>query len=110
MTIETEKKIREVTRQLRELLSNQTLVKRTVEELRKVLTEKNKRYGDSALSPMKVFSKLGSRNGLYLRADDKLSRIHNADTLRKNDVADLMGYCVLICIENDWTDWSELID
>jgi len=80
------------------------------DQLCKILTEKNKLYGDSALSPIKIFSKMDAANGLYLRADDKLSRIKNAKDLRMNDVADLMGYCVLICIENGWTDWSELID
>lgn len=85
-------------------------IERVTNQLRDVLTEKNRRYGDSALNPIKIFSKLDTENGLYIRADDKLSRICNADELRKNDIADLMGYCVLICIEKEWFDWSDLLD
>ena len=79
-------------------------------QLEIILKEKNKRYGDSALHPIGVFSKTDAENGLYKRADDKLSRIKNSNELRKNDIADLMGYCVLICIEKKWFDWSDLID
>lgn len=85
-------------------------IKKVTDQLRKMLTEKNKRYGDSALKPIKVFSKDNAKKGLYIRADDKLSRIKNSTELRKNDVADLMGYCVLICMAKGWYDWSDLID
>jgi len=74
------------------------------------LREKNKRYGDSALHPIGVFAKDGAAKGLYLRADDKLSRIQNSAELRKNDCVDLMGYLVLMCIEHGWMDWRDQID
>ena len=74
------------------------------------MTEKNKCYGDSALHPVQVFNKLDVTKALYVRADDKVSRIKNSDTLRKNDIADLMGYMVLICIANGWLDFSDQID
>lgn len=74
------------------------------------LQEKNIRYGNSALEPVRVFSKLPADEQLKIRMDDKVSRIINSDELRKNDVVDLMGYMVLICIKNGWDNFDELLD
>lgn len=76
----------------------------------KVLVEKNRRYGDSAVAPVRIFSKAEKCEQLRVRLDDKLSRIANGEVLRKNDMADLIGYCVLMCHINGWHDFSELID
>lgn len=72
-----------------------------------VLTEKNKRYGNSALKPINVFN---GKSKVGQRADDKVSRIQNSPVLRKNDVADLIGYLFLICQENNWTCFKDQID
>ena len=45
--------------------------------MNKILLEKNKRYGDSALHPVNVFSKLPATNSIQVRLDDKLNRIKN---------------------------------
>lgn len=71
------------------------------------MEHKNKLYGNSALEPMQVFEgkcKVGQR------VDDKLARIKNSDELRKNDVADLMGYLTLICVEKGWKSFDEFKD
>ena len=47
------------------------------------LIAKNKKYGNSALEPLKVFSKIEPENGICIRMDDKLSRIANSNELRK---------------------------
>jgi hypothetical protein len=79
--------------------------------MRDLVVEKNKRYGDSALFPRNIFSKLESGEGIKVRIDDKLSRIiNNKGEIRKNDVADLIGYLVLLSISQDWLDFSDLID
>lgn len=84
--------------------------------LRDVLLEKNRRYGNSALSPLGVFSKHisekndASVNGMYARLDDKLSRIRNADVVRKNDVADIVGYLCLLCVKKGWVNFKDLVD
>jgi hypothetical protein len=79
--------------------------------MRDLVLEKNKRYGDAALTPKQVFSKLDAVEGLKIRLDDKISRImNNSGEIRKNDVADIMGYLVLLAISQNWLDFSDLVD
>ena len=71
-----------------------------LEEIRDLLIAKNQKYGNSALEPLGVFSKLDSKEGLLVRIDDKLKRIKNG-SLEKDDedvVNDLIGYLVLLKI------------
>jgi len=85
-------------------------ISETFNSLRDVVLEKNKRYGDSALNPIGIFSKGDAIAALCCRLDDKISRVKNSEELRKNDLADVCGYIVLLCIANGWTDFSELVD
>ena len=91
----------------------------TADKIKKVLVSaehllqiKNKRY--SMQKPVNVFVKdkdnLTNDIALRKRLDEKLARIANADELRKNDTADLIGYLVLLCIEKDWLNFDDLID
>ena len=76
----------------------------------RIVLEKNKRYGNSALNPLNIFSELSAEEGIRVRLDDKLSRIRNSAKLRKNDVADIMGYLILLSLSKNWEDFSDLID
>ena len=79
----------------------------------KVLTEKNKRYGNAALEPINIFYKGDAENSILIRLDDKLQRIirHCAETsnsmslpeFRKNDMFDLLGYCILLSISKKFS-------
>ena len=71
---------------------------------------KNTMYGNSALEPIGIFAKVDASTSIRIRLDDKLQRIKNNTELRKNDVSDLIGYLTLLCVENDWTDFSEFKD
>ena len=65
-------------------------------EVRDMLLEKNRKYGNSALDPVRVFSKADRLEQLKVRIDDKLSRIRNAQSDEDEDVVDdLLGYLVL---------------
>jgi DNA polymerase II large subunit len=75
-----------------------------------LLQYKNQKYGNSALQPINVFSKESSEGSILIRLDDKLSRIKNSDTLRKNDISDIMGYLTLLCVSKGWDDFSEFKD
>jgi len=69
-------------------------------EIRELLVSKNLKYGNSALEPLGVFSKLSAKDGLLVRIDDKLKRIKNG-SLEKDDedvINDLIGYLVLLKI------------
>ena len=65
-----------------------------------LLCQKNESYGDSACSPIKIFSKLESDDAICARIDDKVSRIANrglnGDT--EDTLFDLIGYLVLLQI------------
>ena len=67
--------------------------------LGKLIISKNKQYGDAALNPRNVFSKLAPGEGIKLRMDDKLSRIERGDGTGDEDAhGDLMGYLTLLKI------------
>tara|TARA_R110000765_G_scaffold221706_2_gene325634 strand:- start:3141 stop:3791 length:651 start_codon:yes stop_codon:yes gene_type:complete len=72
-----------------------------------MLNEKNKRYGDAALKPLSI---VGKHHRLGVKVDEKLSRIKNANDLKKNDVADTIGYLFLICKDMGWEDFSDQLD
>lgn len=60
------------------------------------LLHKNKLYGDSAFSPLRVFSKADPQEQLRVRIDDKLSRLARGEDADEDTVLDLTGYLVLL--------------
>ncbi len=62
-----------------------------------MLLEKNISYGNSAISPLRLFSKAGVEEQIFVRLDDKLSRLMNNQTYPgDNDIDDLIGYLILL--------------
>ena len=86
------------------------LIAKVCDNIKTMLLEKNKRYGNSALKPINVFSEEESLTGILVRVDDKLSRVKNSAALRKNDTADLIGYLILLCIKMQWIEFEDLLD
>jgi len=80
------------------------------DSIKELLLVKNKKYGNAALAPSKVFSSAEASNSIKIRIDDKINRIKNSKTLSKNDVADLLGYMILLCVSEDWLEFRDLID
>lgn len=68
---------------------------------------KNKNYGESALQPLDIFAK---HHFYGSRLDEKLARVKNSSELRKNDIADIIGGCMLICKDKGWNNFDDLID
>ena len=69
----------------------------TCDAIKELLLEKNRKYGDSALSPVRVFSKSDPLEQIRVRLDDKLSRLRNQQDDEDEDVVnDLIGYLVLL--------------
>lgn len=68
-----------------------------LESVGNMLSEKNRAYGDSVASPLRVFSRLPADAGIRVRIDDKLSRIARGDGSGNEDaIADLVGYLALL--------------
>ena len=72
-------------------------------EIKDLLISKNLKYGNSALEPLGVFSKLSAEEGLLVRIDDKLKRIKNGSLDRDDEdvINDLIGYLVLLKIHSN---------
>ena len=71
--------------------------------VRELLLEKNDAYGDSALSPLNIFSSASAEYGIRQRIDDKLKRIKNAglNDATEDTLLDLAGYVILLIIARD---------
>ena len=63
-----------------------------------MLCEKNRRYGNSALEPCRVFSNAPADEQIRVRMDDKLSRLLQGQTDGEDALMDLLGYYVLLRI------------
>lgn len=78
-----------------------TKIKNKCNELSKFLISKNKQYGDSALAPIRIFSKSGINEQLRVRIDDKINRLLLGDDSLESDtdvIKDLIGYLILLLI------------
>lgn len=71
------------------------------DSIKELLLEKNRKYGNSALNPKRIFSKASFKEQLLVRIDDKLSRIANQSSDEDEDVyKDLVGYLILLMVAN----------
>ena len=71
------------------------------DDIKELLLYKNRKYGNSALKPCRVFSKSSPVEQLLVRIDDKLNRIMQGAGLLAEDedvINDLIGYLVLLKI------------
>lgn len=77
-------------------------IREVVQRIEDMLIAKNRAYGDSALDPVRVFSKADAIEQLYVRIDDKLSRVKRGHEYPGDDtIADLVGYMVLLLIAKE---------
>jgi hypothetical protein len=75
----------------------QQLIAQICDEIKSMLLEKNRKYGNSALDPIRIFSKADAKEQIRVRIDDKLSRLRNVQGDETEDViSDLIGYLVLL--------------
>lgn len=71
-------------------------VDKVLEEIGTVLLAKNISYGNSALEPINIFSKLNSKEQINIRLDDKLSRLAKGSEFEQEDTKlDIIGYLIL---------------
>lgn len=85
-------------------MSNETDTRNKINEIMEAMKDlllyKNRLYGNSALNPKQIFYKGDAVNSILIRLDDKLGRImaNTDEKPRINDVADIIGYCILLLI------------
>lgn len=79
-------------------VSTQDLIRIKCDECKKLLLEKNREYGDSALHPLGIFSRLEAIEAIKIRIDDKLARIQfsGQKNIKEDTVLDLIGYLILM--------------
>lgn len=87
-------------------MSTQEKIKKITNAMQDLLLYKNQKYGDSALNPNNIFYKGDATNSILIRLDDKIGRIksNTEEKPRINDVADIIGYCVLLLISMGVTE------
>lgn len=71
-------------------------IAKACDEIKSVLIEKNRSYGNSALEPVRIFSRANPMEQINVRIDDKLSRMMRGREYANEDTEfDLLGYLVL---------------
>ena len=84
-----------------EMTDTQVEIAAICDDVKELLLYKNKKYGNSALEPARIFSKSSAVEQLLVRIDDKLNRIQKGAGLIGEDedvIMDLIGYLVLLKI------------
>jgi hypothetical protein len=77
----------------------QDRIKDICDEIKGILVEKNRKYGNSALEPVRVFSQSEPDEQIRVRLDDKISRLRSGQVDDDEDVIlDLIGYLVLLLV------------
>lgn len=80
-------------------------IARVCDDVKQLLLQKNMKYGDSALNPIRVLSKSGPTEQILVRIDDKLNRVKQGNILEDDEdvIMDLIGYFILlkIALERD---------
>ena len=83
------------------------------DDIKKLLIDKNRKYGNSALKPNRIFSKCSATEQLLVRIDDKLNRIMKGAGLLANDedvVNDLIVYLVLLKISMTTEENNDILN
>lgn len=77
-------------------IQTQYVIGNVCDGIKEMLVKKNQSYGDSAVDPIRIFSKSDNLEQIKVRIDDKLSRIsRGSEFYGDNDLDDLIGYLVL---------------
>ena len=85
-----------------QMTESQAKIALKCDEIKEMLLEKNRKYGNSALEPCRVFSKADAVEQIKVRMDDKLSRIRSSQSDEDEDVwMDLAGYLVLMMVARE---------
>lgn len=83
-------------------MNHQDQIIKACEDIKGILLEKNRKYGDAALSPLQIFSTANPLEAINIRLDDKLKRKLNDPDDEDEDIElDIIGYLILKRIVKD---------
>lgn len=75
------------------------------DKLCEMLLAKNAAYGNSALEPLRIFSRASTEEQILVRLDDKLSRLARGSGKETEDVvSDILGYLILLRVARARTE------
>ena len=80
------------------MTETQLEIAKICDDVKELLLYKNLKYGNSALDPIRVFSRSDTTEQLLVRIDDKLNRIKHGENILYDDedvIQDLFGYLIL---------------
>jgi len=84
------------------LSDTQKNIERECDDIKEFLIRKNEAYGDSAITPIRIFSQSDAQEQIKVRIDDKLNRLMQGKNTLETDedvIKDLIGYLVLLLIQ-----------
>lgn len=85
----------------------QELIAQECINIKDILIEKNRKYGNSAIEPCRIFSKASPLEQINVRLDDKLSRLMSGQADEDEDVElDIIGYLILKRVAKRWQNKS----
>ena len=85
---------------MNDLEDMQLLISENCDEVKEMLLEKNRKYGNSAFNPLRLFSKADPLEQLRVRLDDKFSRLLNmAEDENEDVIKDIIGYLIIYKIQ-----------
>lgn len=95
----SDSELKEVIYQADDIWSQESVKQEILQQVKRIanmLIEKNAKYGNSALRPKRIFSRVDPIEQINIRIDDKLSRIANQNANDDEDAEmDLIGYLIL---------------
>ena len=83
------------------MTDSQRRIAELCDEMKTMLLQKNRQYGDSVLNPTRFFSHADQEEQIKVRIDDKLNRlVQGNDSLESDDdiIKDLIGYLTLLLV------------
>ena len=78
------------------MTETQRMIVSECDSIKEMLLAKNKAYGNSATSPLRIMSKASAEEQILVRCDDKLGRIASGLADNEDAILDLTGYLILL--------------
>lgn len=91
-------------------MTARSLIEEECDDIKRLLLDKNRKYGNSAINPLRIFSKSSPIEQINVRIDDKISRIVRGEegTIDEDVELDMIGYFILKRVARKFYNKKEL--